>query len=709
MCRYITGCLLLLLLVLIPSTASAQTDSASIIQIVAVDETRFPEMRVQFRVLDGDGQPLKNLTGNDITILEEDHRIDTIRMISGAPVADKSIIVLDLGAYSNFDEFNVSMLKQALKLFVSEELFRNGIDSIALYAVNPQFPATTQQIVSLTTSADEYNRIVEEFVFEQNGGANSLETVEFAYEQLLSEQGINTASIIYIGSLFDDFLGQTNHARGEAVRIGKRLQQSGMRFYGLQTQENQFAEPVQALVEGTGGSYNLFLPNEININIIEQIKQDIEAQNTTYQASYRSFLSIDGTRNVTVATQGDRIKDTESYTVSLATPQVKITSPLDEKVFLRKAEGNGEGTFSYSLNRFSVEARVVEWPDGKPRWITSAELLLDGTVVQTITDPDSDEFQFSVDISEYEENVTLPLILRVRDELGLEATSTTLNVSIEVDKGRPTDTVIKTVVLTPTPGPTPTPIVIIQSDNPCLSDPPDVNACNKQKALFYAPWVGLAVSLLLLVILFTRYRKQMKQVGGRVIKFADNVRKTLLGGVNQTPIAKLYILTAKDDRIGEEYEIFNDLTVLGRDPQLTDLQLYDSDDDSSVSGRHCTIQYEKAQGKFLILDHSAAGTRVNNQKLERDNPLELVDGAEITLGLISKSGAKVRFEIGDIMPAATETMLDMDFQPQVRDTIFDDVGTETQLDFEGDDLGDDTFSPSANDSNTNDNWLDDLE
>ncbi len=703
----------LLWLIIIPTTALAQSRTVATLQIIEIDQSQFPEMRVRFIAVDADGEAITTLANTDITLRENDQIIDAPSLTTGEPLPDKTAIVLDLGKYSNLDEFNDSALRQYLLSFAGET-FRDGIDTLALYAVNPSFPTTTQTLVPLTNSADEYSRAVEQMPFDSTGGATSLDSVEYALEQLLLANEVESGNlaVIYIGSLLDDPLGQLNHARGEAARVGARFSQDGVRFYGLHTQANEYAEPLTTLAEGSPGFYTLFLPTEDNTRITSQIIQDIEAQNPTYQLSFRSTSSADGTRNITVETVGGRASNSQTYAVSVLAPEVRITSPLDEKVFVRDVAENSDGTVSYTLNRFAVEARIANWPDGKPRRVESAELLVDGIVVQTIDNPETDDFQFNVDISDYTNNTTLPLVLRVRDELGLESSSATVNIAIEVpERITQGSNTVATVVATPTLGPTQTPV--IQRVGPDIT----IGACENDYLspgcmALYIPWIGLALSLIALLVLFTRYRQQMKNVGGRIVAVADNVRKTLLGGATQTaPLATLHILSAKADRMGETYQIFNDLTVLGRDPQYTDLQLFDPNDDSSVSGRHCTIQYEKSLGKFLIIDHSTSGTRVNGQKLERDNPMVLGDGDEITLGLISKSGAKLRFEVGEVTDfVSAETVLDIGFQQQGVDTIFDDVGTKTQFEFGEDDLGDsfEVITPPEEDD-IGDDWMRDLE
>jgi pSer/pThr/pTyr-binding forkhead associated (FHA) protein len=143
-------------------------------------------------------------------------------------------------------------------------------------------------------------------------------------------------------------------------------------------------------------------------------------------------------------------------------------------------------------------------------------------------------------------------------------------------------------------------------------------------------------------------------IGKRAAQVRDQVRKTLLGGAShqQQAVAYLNVLVARSDRVGSKIEIYNNRTTLGRDPSLTDVQLYNPEDKTSVSGLHCTIFYDPGQGKFFITDdNSTNGSFLNGKRLPSNEPHELKENDEITLGDIYRQGAKLRFELAAGQPA----------------------------------------------------------
>lgn len=68
----------------------------------------------------------------------------------------------------------------------------------------------------------------------------------------------------------------------------------------------------------------------------------------------------------------------------------------------------------------------------------------------------------------------------------------------------------------------------------------------------------------------------------------------------------------------------------------------------TVSKNHCTIRYDSATGNFLVKDHSSNGTKIGNQKLNRDvlysvppeNILILADSEGMQIGVENGSGQR---------------------------------------------------------------------
>jgi pSer/pThr/pTyr-binding forkhead associated (FHA) protein len=87
--------------------------------------------------------------------------------------------------------------------------------------------------------------------------------------------------------------------------------------------------------------------------------------------------------------------------------------------------------------------------------------------------------------------------------------------------------------------------------------------------------------------------------------------------------------------------------IIGRNPQIANLQIYDLVDDSSISRVHCTIYFDTQKQSFVISDeNSSNGTYLNETRL---NPYEIVTikhGDTLELGRVLRSGIIFIFSVG---------------------------------------------------------------
>jgi pSer/pThr/pTyr-binding forkhead associated (FHA) protein len=97
-------------------------------------------------------------------------------------------------------------------------------------------------------------------------------------------------------------------------------------------------------------------------------------------------------------------------------------------------------------------------------------------------------------------------------------------------------------------------------------------------------------------------------------------------------------------RAGRKVEIYSGRVRIGRSRDLCDLQLYDINDNSTVSRKHATIEFDRQLNSFVIIDEeSRSGTRVNDVPIEAHQRVTLKDGDVIELGYAEQQGARLRF------------------------------------------------------------------
>src|SRR5688572_25987857 len=79
--------------------------------------------------------------------------------------------------------------------------------------------------------------------------------------------------------------------------------------------------------------------------------------------------------------------------------------------------------------------------------------------------------------------------------------------------------------------------------------------------------------------------------------------------------------------------------VIGRNPELANLQIYDLVDESSISRIHCSIYFDAAQNCFILSDEgSSNGTYLNHERIGSKESKQLRNGDEIEVGRIWKKG-----------------------------------------------------------------------
>lgn len=305
-------------------------------------------------------------------------------------------------------------------------------------------------------------------------------------------------------------------------------------------------------------------------------------------------------------------------------PVVTITSPLNS------------ASLTLAENRLSVTAEAL-WADNQVRSLQLVELSVDGIVRQTLFYPPGTRFELVWDTGGALASGSHQITVRARDVAGLEATSPAITVNLEAAiAAAPTAVGLEDSATAPTG--TEQPVSAVESTAtapastavcpPTLLDGWNSVNCLRERAVLYLPWVAVAAVTGLLLI-----RTQKLRPGG--------ISRTIVGvGRKRRPIGRLYVMQGPAAKVGQDINLYANITTLGRDPRLTDIQLYQLDDESSISAQHCTIRH--VRGRFTLMDdNSTNGTQVNG--LYVNEPVLLNEGDEITLGIPDRMGAVLRF------------------------------------------------------------------
>jgi hypothetical protein len=712
--------LLLCLITVLAGTIGVRAATVETIVIIdEIDASGFPDIVVRLRILDDDNNVARALASGDVAVYENGQVVKQIEIGPAERGPISVIYVLDSGQSANFRALMAEKVRSSM-LQLGDGYFRDGIDTVAILQ-RREIGGRDETIVALepTQSLATFTNAINALDLSPTGRTEGLSAVGDALSLLSQrmEAGHEGAAIIFISRVIE--WPQQSVAVRRAQDIAAAAREQLVPVYSLHTDSN-FGDPLEALSTRSGGEYlQLSVDRDVGGGL-KQIYDSIAAQGVTYVLSYRSKLGESGSRSVAIGPAGTTAESasaTGSYDVSLKPAAIQFLAPDENALFTRTASRVGEDLWDYDLDAIPVSAELVTWPDGYSRAIERVEFLAQDVVRHAVDLPPGNLFSFNLDISDVEIPQAIVLHARLIDELGLSAETESLTINIGIDKP---EEVTVVVLPTQTPPPPPTPVVINQ--DPCAGGDASPE-CLQNRTLSYAPW-GIVVVLLIALLV---YRRRLLAVagaaGGALRERAADVRHTVLGGSGRrggSVLAVLRVEIARPDLQGKEIKIYTKRTTIGRNPKLSDVQLYDEDEVSSVSGQHCTIQFDR--GRFVITDdNSANGTEVNGRKLSPNSPHMLNHGDEIVLGDLFRRGAKLRFAMAKPAVAhgsaaqASATIIDDDFKPasvQRSSETEVEIGSETVVGF-SEDAEDTMFSdrpviPDRRDDN-DDDWLNDLE
>ncbi len=675
----IFGVMIAFSLLILPVSAQNELKVASII-IEEIDKSDFPEVVVNFRAVDSENSVVNGLNGSSIEVFESGRLIDDLTLAEVETTPFVLAIIIDNGRFGNINQF--STIRPNLDKLVTQGIFREGIDTVTLYKSNGT-NGEPEQVLDYTNDGLDFRNAVKAINLDPGPGtAQTIATIQRVIDDF---NGIDNAStshlaILYIGRSFEGSVQSRLTEQSDAV--GQILLDSGIQFHAIHT-ESDLGEQMEMLAATTGGEYVPYLRGQETGTLFDAIYDEIDRQSLGYEMTFRSKLPDTNAREIEISA-GDA-SAIDSYEVAVKPVKIAITSPVPDKVFRRNLTKTDDSIVG-DLNIIPVEAKQQDWPDGYERNIVTAELLVDGLSVQKIENPDSSIYQFTVDISDFNDTTTLPVVFRVEDELGLQSVSPSINITIDAVEVTSDEVAVASDATVAADG--------SSAENSAVS--PETTDANSQSQVptqivvspcaefafssgcfqTYMPWLMSAMLAIALIVLSYRYRSQVVSVVPAPIRqVARDVRKTILGGggfSGETPLAKIYVDMARQDLIGQSIDIFAQTTTFGRDPKLCDIQLYQEDTRSSVSSQHCTLQFDPLQEIFLLTDdNSSAGTRVNDQRIAANDPIRLNDGDIIIMGDMFRQGAKLRFEQIE-MTGFEEEPISHSIEEDNRSTILDD-------------------------------------
>lgn len=631
------------------AVVNAQTNSPDRIFIIGnPDAERFPEVSVLIRAVDQNNNVVTALVDRHLKVFENEKQIAGHSVTPSERTPAYIVFVIDQGLYFSPGNRRVA-IQQAMRQWVDEGHFREGFDTVAILSRQVvDGRDQTVEILPPTQSQNSFLNAVNQLTLESSEArTDGLALVDDGLtrlRQLVPQTGAASTAVVYIGSILESSGVGQDRVATDALALATKAREQNSNIHAFDSDaSHRHAEPMINLTRASGGTYvelRSDRSNDANVRAVYQsVIDQAQTHIVTYRSNFDSAIDNPGARNVVVVPTNVPLNAAESvasYTIAPRPPAVRISAPTNDFVVNREPTRAADGSWSYRLSTVEVEASV-DWENNvAPRNLAEAELVINGqTLPAVVPELSNNRFKLTWDLSNFEDvRETVRLQVRIRDELGLEATSTAVQLTVNAQLPEPTPTAQPTAVVVP-------PETTGSSSNGEIVP----------TSLLLLGGIGLFIIVLMVIVGF--FLSQRNQSPAPALsspaspsKRPLNVEKTMVGGqaLGQKALAKVEIEVARKDLVGESVDLYTNRTSFGRDPRQCDIQLYDEDEKSSVSGLHCTIQYDVAQRKFFITDdNSSNGTYINGERLKPNLPRQLTDNTTVVLGSIGRRGAKIRF------------------------------------------------------------------
>lgn len=607
--RTFPGCLLLCALGFFFNAGLARSQAVpATLQIIKIDSSAFPEVKVQILVLGPGGLEAAAPTKESLSLSENNRSVEyeIEREEMGAEIG----FVMDAGTglYSGSatGATRLQEMKDAVSDLTQDPLLLTGKDIFYVIAqepngsqvlVNPETPAT--QIANILS---QYNPQITYNLSYPLGGVSAL--LDFYAKENSSGLGRAQTIVVFSGEMAVD-------KKYPMASVVAKARGMGIRVHTVQVRTTMTKqETLEQLAAETGGRF-FYYTAEGSVSLAG-LKPLLTGIRTQYILTYRSPNPESGTRVVAVGLQyGQNEKPALSqYEVTVQPPVAVIRSPGEDQTVIPQSYVPTEDPQATPATGIVVTASV-SWPDSHPRKIKQATLLVNGDPQSVLSEP-SDELTFVWNPAKETPEGPVTLQIQIEDELGLVGLSDQI-------------------------------VVRIKAGSTTLI-PFDLSLNNILAILAFL----LAAAAVVLVVVF---RKQVagtaQQAVGAATEFIQEVGETLRFKGGRGGAASKAMLVDMDGNSGtgrSSFELFG-TTSMGRSKKHADLVFQANQADSPISRLHCTI-LEEDGAYFLRDDQSANGTYLNGVRLVPMDRNPLKDGDEIQLANPERNGVRLQFRWG---------------------------------------------------------------
>ncbi|MBN2085136.1 MAG: FHA domain-containing protein [Anaerolineales bacterium] len=606
--RTLPGCLLLITLGFFVKADRVRSQAVpATLQIIKVDSSAFPEIKVQILLLGPGGLESAAPSRESLTVSENNKSVEV--EIEKQEIGAEIGFVMDAGTglYSGSatGANRLQEMKDAISDLTQDPLLLTGKD---IFYVIAQEPNGSQVLVNPETPATQIPNILSQYnpptTYNYSyplGGVSAL--LDFYAKENSAGLGRAQAIVVFSGDLAVNNQFPMASVVAKAKAMGIRVHTVLVRHSLAQK------EKLEQLAAETGGRFfHYTAEGAVSLSGLKPLLTGIRTQ---YILTYRSPNPESGTRVVAVSMQyGQNEKPALSqYEITVEPPVAVIRSPGEDQTVSPESyvpTGDPQATPVSGI----VVTASVSWPDGHPRAIRQATLLVNGEPQSVLSEP-SDPLTFVWNPTGETAEGPATLQIQIEDELGLIGLSDQIVVRIEAASmgGFSFDFSLNNI-------------------------------------LAILAFLLAATAVVLVVVFRKEVAGTAQQAVGAATEFIQEVGETLRfkGGRSGASKAMLVDLDGSTGTGRSSFELFG-TTSMGRSKKNADLVFQAAQPDSPISRLHCTI-LEEDGAYFLRDDQSANGTYLNGVRLVPMDRNPLKDGDEIQLASPERNGVRLQFRWG---------------------------------------------------------------
>ncbi len=350
------------------------------------------------------------------------------------------------------------------------------------------------------------------------------------------------------------------------------------------------AAALDSLAKGTGGQLVLLDPAQG----LTPLANRILGQRSQVRLTYRSQVSTPGEHTIAVrvtARDLDVTSDTRPFEIDLRPPEVAFVQPPES---IQRQSTDSSLSLEQLPPTSATLQLLVTFPDGHPRALRRAQLLVDGEVAAERSSPPFDQLNWN--LAAVQRNATHKLQAAVEDSQGLKGTTDVTSVRVQV--------------IAPRGG---------------------LGALRPALGPLLAALGVLVLGVVAAAALFNIGRHGPATTAGRTTEAQPRRRVRRRAGMGRLPEPEVVegFLTPLDPGL-ETVRLMGVDLLLGRDAALCTVHV----DDPSVEGIHARL-IRQVGGTYLLRDQgSVAGTWVNGEEVGSDGR-RLRHGDMIHLGRVA--------------------------------------------------------------------------